>query len=225
MADLVLLHGSVWTGNPDLPRAEAVAILADRILAVGTERDVKALVGKKTRVVDLNGALVLPGFIDSHTHFLNGGFSLRSVQLRDATSREEFAARVAAKARELGKGAWVSTVNDHQGFDRPSSRPGMGRRGPPDNPVLSPAGGHMAWRTAGPAPPGSPDDPDDRAEIVRARDSEPRHPQGPAAGPSTVVPEPVRQEAPGSRIVAPACGRRGVTSVHEMATRAEVYQG
>lgn len=120
MADLVLLNGSVWTVNPDQPWAEAVAIKADKILGVGSTDEIKKAVGKKTRVIDLDGDLVLPGFIDSHTHFLDGGFSLLSIQLRDVKSREEFISRIKEKAAEMEEGEWMLNGNwDHQSFDPP----------------------------------------------------------------------------------------------------------
>ena len=115
VADTVLLNGSFWTAEPSHPWAEAVAVDGERILRVGRTADIKKLVGKKTRVKDLKGALVLPGFIDCHTHFLKGGFSLSSIQLRDVTSREEFAKRVEAKAQELEDGEWILEGNwDHE---------------------------------------------------------------------------------------------------------------
>src|SRR4030042_6035492 len=104
MADVVLVNGSIYTVKSAEPWAEAVAIDGDRILRVGRTADIKKLAGKKTRVIDLKGALVVPGFIDSHTHFLEGGFSLSSIQLRDVTSREQFVKRVEEKARGLQKG-------------------------------------------------------------------------------------------------------------------------
>jgi len=120
MADLVLLNGSVWTGEKDLPWSEAVAVSGDRILLVGSTREVRRLVGAKTRVVELRGRLALPGFIDSHTHFLDGGFSLLSLQLREARSKADFVARIAEKAGELKKGEWILNGDwDHQQFDPP----------------------------------------------------------------------------------------------------------
>jgi len=120
MADLALVNGSIWTANPSQPWAEAVATDGDRILAVGRTAEVKKLVGRKTRVIDLDGSMALPGFIDSHTHFLKGGFSLSSIQLRDVTSREQFVKRVEAKAQELGKGEWILEGNwDHEQFSPP----------------------------------------------------------------------------------------------------------
>jgi predicted amidohydrolase YtcJ len=71
-------------------------------------------------VINLNGALVLPGFVDSHTHFLDGGFSLSNVQLREAKTPEDFVARIGDKAQELGEGSWILNGNwDHQRFDPP----------------------------------------------------------------------------------------------------------
>jgi predicted amidohydrolase YtcJ len=120
MADLVLVNGSVWTAGSSQPWAEAVAIDGDRILGVGRTAEIKKLAGKKTKVIDLKGALVLPGFIDSHTHFLEGGFSLSSIQLRDVFSREQFVKRVEEKAQGLPKGEWILHGNwDHEQFSPP----------------------------------------------------------------------------------------------------------
>lgn len=120
MADLVLINGRICTVNPAQPWAEAVAIDGDRILRVGRTADIKKLAGQKTRVIDLKGALALPGFIDSHTHFLEGGFSLSSIQLRDVISREQFVQRVGEKARSLRKGEWILHGNwDHEQFSPP----------------------------------------------------------------------------------------------------------
>jgi hypothetical protein len=137
MVDLLLVNAKVWTGVAERPWAEAVAVRGERIFAAGTSAEARRLAGPGTRVLDLDGALVLPGFIDSHTHFLAGGFALKSIQLHDVTTREEFAARVAAKARELGPGRWILDGNwDEERFDPP----GLPRREwidavTPDNPV------------------------------------------------------------------------------------------
>lgn len=115
MADLVLVNATVWTANSAQPWAEAVAVDGDRILLVGRTAEIKKFAGKKTKVIDLKGALTLPGFIDSHTHFLKGGFALSSIQLRDVSSREQFVQRVEEKARELEKGEWILEGNwDHE---------------------------------------------------------------------------------------------------------------
>lgn len=146
MADLVLVNGIVRTMDSNGTVAEAVAVRDGRIVRVGSSAALKAMAGPDTRVVDLAGAAVLPGFIDSHTHFLSGGFSLASIQLRDVRSREEFAARIAAFAKTLDKGEWIVNGEwDHEQFD-PVELP---RRDwidavSPDNPVcVSRYDGHM----------------------------------------------------------------------------------
>jgi len=118
MVDLALINGRVWTGNPLRPRAEALAVRCGTIIEVGATAEIKGLVTEDTEIVDLAGALVLPGFTDAHTHFLDGGSALRRVDLRGAKSREEFAARIASRARDLGPGRWVLGGGwDERGFD------------------------------------------------------------------------------------------------------------
>jgi predicted amidohydrolase YtcJ len=111
-ADLIVKHGQVWTGNPDQPLAESVAVLGDRIVAVGTDRDVdrwrgRADRGRQTRVIDAGGRLVVPGFNDAHVHFVSGGVSLENIKLKDAHSFDEFAQRIIDYAKTLPPGAWV----------------------------------------------------------------------------------------------------------------------
>ena len=146
MADLALLGGSLWTGDDARPWAEAVAVRGEKIVAVGTSKDIRRLVGPGTRVIDLAGALVVPGFIDSHTHFLDGGFALLSIRLREAKSRDEFVAMIRDKAVELAKGEWMLNGDwDQQQFDPPE----LPRRdwidaATPENPVcVNRHDGHM----------------------------------------------------------------------------------
>jgi predicted amidohydrolase YtcJ len=101
------VNGRVWTGNPSQPEAEAVAIAGDRIAMVGSTADVRGRAGT-AEVVDLGGRFVVPGFIDTHVHFLDGGFRLASVQLRDAATREEFVARIQAFAATVPPGTWIT---------------------------------------------------------------------------------------------------------------------
>ena len=105
--DLVILNGSVHTMEDAHPTAEAVAILGNRIAAVGSTAEIRALVGARTRVIDAAGKTVFPGFNDAHVHYLMGGFSLANVDLRDASSPEEMARRLAAYAKKLPKGSWI----------------------------------------------------------------------------------------------------------------------
>ena len=106
-ADLIIQNAHVWTVDPSRPEAEAVAILGERIVAVGSSQQVEAWRGPNTRVVDANGKRLLPGFNDAHTHFDEGGAQLELVQLNDATSAEEFARRIRQQAASLHKGDWV----------------------------------------------------------------------------------------------------------------------
>ena len=73
---MVLVHGHIWTENPAQPEAEAVALDGNRILQVGTSAEILRLTGPSTRVVELNGRRVLPGFNDAHVHFVDGGLGL-----------------------------------------------------------------------------------------------------------------------------------------------------
>jgi len=119
-ADMVLLKGAVWTVNPKQPWAEAVAVGGEKILEAGSTVEIKKLIGANTRVINLKGDLVLPGFIDSHAHFIDGGFSLLSINLRDVKTREEFVEKIRNKAEELGKGGWILNGDwDHQQFTPP----------------------------------------------------------------------------------------------------------
>lgn len=116
-ADLVLLNGKIWTVNDRQPEAEAVAILGNRIIAVGASKDLRKLIGPQTRVLDLQGRRVVPGFNDAHVHFFNGGAGLASVQLRDAKTPQEFATRIGAFAARIPQGRWILEGNwDHENW-------------------------------------------------------------------------------------------------------------
>ena len=106
-ADLIISHARVWTGDPDPPLAESVAILGDRIVAVGSVRDVDRWRGRSTRVLDSRGRLILPGFNDAHVHFVSGGMQLEQVDLKDAQSPQEFANLIAQRAAATPRSEWV----------------------------------------------------------------------------------------------------------------------
>lgn len=106
-ADLLLTNGKIWTVDPSQPVAEAVAVWHGKILAVGSTADLVQLAGPATKVMDLQGKLLLPGFSDNHTHFLSGGQWLSGVKLKDAKDEQEFGERLARKSAELSAGAWI----------------------------------------------------------------------------------------------------------------------
>jgi predicted amidohydrolase YtcJ len=106
-ADLIISTAKVWTVDKAQPTAQAVAILRDRIVAVGSSADVDSWRGPATRVINARGHLLLPGFNDAHVHFVWGGLSLDEIQLNDASSPEEFVRRIAERARKTAKGEWI----------------------------------------------------------------------------------------------------------------------
>src|SRR5262245_34684569 len=106
-ADLVLVGGKVWTGDAARPEAEAVAVWGGRILLVGTDAEVRALAGPGTRVADLKGRRVVPGFNDAHVHVLGGGTGLSRVALKDAADEAEFGRRLKEFDAKLPRGRWL----------------------------------------------------------------------------------------------------------------------
>jgi predicted amidohydrolase YtcJ len=106
-ADLIIRNAKVWTVDPSRPTAQAVAVLGDRIVAVGSDADVDLWHGPHTRVLHADGKLLLPGFNDAHVHFVSGGEQLGNVQLNDATSAAEVARRIEERARKTPKGEWL----------------------------------------------------------------------------------------------------------------------
>jgi len=106
-ANLIVTHANIYTVDREHPKAEAVAVIGDRIVAVGSKAEIDSWGGSETRVIDAHGKLLLPGFNDSHVHFTDGGAALAEVQLNDATSAEEFKRRIATQAAKTAKGAWV----------------------------------------------------------------------------------------------------------------------
>src|SRR5262245_3872437 len=93
-ADLILHHGFIWTVDESKSQAEAVAVRGDRIIKVGGNEEVLALKGEHTRLIDLKGAFVTPGFNDNHVHFASAASFFWNLQLMDVHSDEAFVARV-----------------------------------------------------------------------------------------------------------------------------------
>ncbi len=119
-ADLILLDGKIWTGEgikdgarcPGETRvAQAVAIAGGRFFAVGTNGEALALKGKKTKVLRMGGRRVVPGFIDSHVHFIGGGFQLLSLDLKNVSREDEFVRLIGERAKTLPPGRWLRGGN------------------------------------------------------------------------------------------------------------------
>jgi predicted amidohydrolase YtcJ len=108
-ATIVVVNARVWTGNSRRPWAEAVAASGERILAVGSNAEIRALSGASTRMVDGRGGMLTPGFIDSHIHLFVFGRAtpFPPIFLRFLRNRQEVAERIRAYAAKLPKGAWI----------------------------------------------------------------------------------------------------------------------
>ena len=115
-ADLVITGGMVWTGlSTGRGQPGVVAVADGKILAVGDSAEIARYVGAKTEILRAEGGLVMPGFADGHTHFVDGGFQLASVDLRDAATPEEFIRRLKDYAAERIPGEWITGGDwDHE---------------------------------------------------------------------------------------------------------------
>jgi hypothetical protein len=231
-ADLVLVNGKIWTVNDRQPEAEAVACLGNLIVAVGSNREIRRWIGAKTRVIDLQGRRVVPGFNDSHVHFFDGGRGLASVQLRDARSPEEFRNRIRDFAAKLPKYRWLLNGNwDHENWNPPSlPTRKLIDAVTPDNPVfINRLDGHMALanslalKLAGvtretPDPPGG--------AIVRDERGEPTGVLKDAAMNYVykVIPDPSAEEvAEAIKAAMRYAAENGVTSVQDMSASPDVF--
>jgi predicted amidohydrolase YtcJ len=114
---LAVVNARVWTGSARRPWADAVAVRSERIAAVGSSAEVKKLTTAGTRVIDAGGQLLVPGFVDAHVHFVDGGFRLSSVLLRDARTPADFIARIRAFAATVPAGTWITGGDwDHEAW-------------------------------------------------------------------------------------------------------------
>lgn len=120
--DTIYTNGRIWTGEGREIFTDALGLVNGRIAALGTEA-ARSLADKRTRVIDLGGAFVTPGFTDSHVHFTLGSAMIGQPSLRDAPGREEFARRIGEAARALPAGVWIQGGewdNDRWGGELPS---------------------------------------------------------------------------------------------------------
>jgi predicted amidohydrolase YtcJ len=153
-AALVLRGGKVVTVDESKPEAQAVAIVGDTLVAVGSDQDMQPYIGPNTRVVELGGALVTPGFIDAHAHFTGVGEAARSLKLSTARDWDEIVRMVADAAKSAKYGDWIVGRGWHQEkWSQPPSPNVEGyplhealSRVSPNNPVwLTHASGHAGF--------------------------------------------------------------------------------
>ncbi len=147
-ADLVIRHAAVFTVDSARPRAEAVAIAGDTIMAVGSDAEISAYIGRRTRVIDARGRTLLPGFTDTHVHFLMGSLALSRVALGDATDMVGLRATLRTWNRRNPGTGWVvgrGWTYGMVGGDGMPSRRDLDDIFP-DRPVqLSAYDGHTTW--------------------------------------------------------------------------------
>jgi predicted amidohydrolase YtcJ len=146
-ADLVVINANVRTLDKTKPKAQAFAIKGRKIFAVGSNVEIKRFINANTKTIDAQGKLVIPGFNDAHVHFLEGGYQLSSVDLRDAKTPEEFVKRIKEFAAKVPKGRWILGGKwDHENWT-PNNLPtaAMIDAVTPNNPVfIDRLDGHMA---------------------------------------------------------------------------------
>ena len=146
-ADVVFKNGNVYTVNSNQPKAEAVAVKADRIVFVGSNTGAQRYVGKSTRVVDLQGKTVVPGMTDAHQHLPGVGFREMTLNLEGVTSLEDFLGKVKARVDQARPGEWVTGRGWIETFWKPPVFPTRADldKVAPNNPlVLTRADGHAS---------------------------------------------------------------------------------
>lgn len=147
VANLILFNGKIWTGDANGRFVQAVAIEGNRIVAVGTSEEVATAAPPGSKRIDLKGRLAVPGFIDNHVHFIDGGFEISRVKLRDAATPEEFARRIGEFAQHAGQRAWILGGEWDEQLWKPYALPTrqMIDAVTPDNPVfVTRLDGHMS---------------------------------------------------------------------------------
>jgi predicted amidohydrolase YtcJ len=229
VAEMVFRGGTVWTGEPYAATADAVAIREGKVALVGSDDAVSEMIGPATRVVELEGRALLPGLIDSHVHFIDGGFKLSSVELRDAATPEEFARRIGEFAQTVPAGTWITGGDwDHEMWGGELPRKDWVDALTPEHPVfVNRLDGHMslantvAMRAAGIDGDGGRTDDPPGGEIVR--DPATGEPAGVFKDEAmgligAAMPQPSEAELDRAMEAATRHAlERGVTQVHDMA--------
>lgn len=162
--DLILINGTVYTVDEKAPRAQAVAVSGDLVQAVGTNEEISRLATPKTRIIDLKGRALIPGFNEGHAHYKSLGHSLSILPLGEARNWAEIVQMVADAVKQAQPGSWILGRGWHQDKWQPRAEPNVDgypfhdllSEASPDNPVyLTHASGHaiiandLAMKTAG----------------------------------------------------------------------------
>ena len=224
-ADLVARGGVIHTSDAERPVAEAFAVQDGRFVFVGDSSGIESWIGEATEVIELDGRAAIPGLIDGHLHLESGLPLVRGVDLTGIADRGEWTRRIAARAAELGPGAWIvggrwdHTLSGGEFVSVEDLDPVT-----PDNPVaLSDIDGHTTWvnslalEIAGVAA-ATPDPPGGR--IVRYASGEPTGILLETAGGLVrdhVVPLSGDEEREAMRQTFATAARLGLTGVHTMA--------
>ena len=146
-AETIFINGNVYTSNEKQPHAEAIAVHRDRIIFVGANADAEKLRGDKTRIVDLAGKTVTPGFTDSHCHIFGIGEREMTLNLEGTNTREDFLAKVKERVAQMERDKWITGRGWIETFWKPPQFPTRADldKIAPDNPVfLTRADGHAA---------------------------------------------------------------------------------
>ncbi|MDJ0699168.1 MAG: amidohydrolase family protein [Woeseiaceae bacterium] len=224
-ATMAVTDARIWTGDAEQPWAEAMAVDGETILAVGSNAEIRQYVDDATEIID-SGALVVPGFIDTHVHFLDGGESLLSVQLRDVKTRDQFGQRFAEHVKTIEPGEWILGGGwDHEAWGGELPTRAWIDDVTPDNPVwVHRLDGHMALANSialGLA--GVDADSADVAggEVVRDADGRPTGvlKDNAMLPVFEAIPEPSQEQRDRQLVAAlEYLARNGVTTVHDMGT-------
>ncbi len=156
-ADLLITGGTIYTMDNTQATVEAVVVNADTIVFAGSEKDAREWVGEKTKIIDLQGKTMVPGFIEGHGHFMGVGFNELDLDLSTAKNFDEIVEQVRIAVSKAKPGEWILGRGWHQ--DKWDTKPGDMVKGfpshtalskvSPDNPVfLSHASGHMSLANA-----------------------------------------------------------------------------
>ena len=153
-ADLVLRNGKIVTVDSTLPEAEAVAVKGGKILAVGTDDQIEGHITEATEVVDLEGKLAIPGFIEGHGHFMSLGNAKMILDLTTANTWNDIVTMVGDAAAEAEPGAWIQGRGWHQekwdqvppgAIDGLPDHTGLSEVSPQNPVILGHASGHAAF--------------------------------------------------------------------------------